>query len=33
MEIVDRIATVQTDESDKPVDDVIIESIDVKIYE
>lgn len=33
IDVVDRIAAVQTDESDKPVDDVIIESIDVKIYE
>lgn len=29
IEIVDRIAAVETDESDKPVEDVVIESIDV----
>lgn len=30
MEIVDRIAAVETDESDKPVQDVVIESIDIE---
>lgn len=33
MEIVDRIAGVETDESDKPVEDVVIESIDVSVVE
>lgn len=33
MDIVDRIATVETDDSDKPVEDVIIESIDIKVAE
>ncbi len=33
MEIVDRIAAVQTDESDKPVQDVVIEKVDVIIVD
>lgn len=33
MEVVDRIATVETDGSDKPVEDVVIESIEVKTME
>lgn len=33
MEVVDKIAAVETDESDKPVEDVVIESIDVKVKE
>ena len=33
MEVVDRIAAVETDESDKPVEDVVIESIDVSVVE
>lgn len=33
MEVVDKIAAVPTDENDKPVEDVIIESIDVKVVE
>ncbi len=32
MDVVDKIAAVQTDESDKPVEDVIIESIEVGTY-
>ena len=32
MDVVDAIAAVQTDESDKPVEDVIIESIEVGTY-
>ena len=33
MEIVDRVASVETDESDKPVQDVVIENIDVIVAE
>ena len=33
MEIVDRVAAVETDENDKPAQDVVIESIDVVIVE
>lgn len=33
MEIVDRIAATETDERDKPVEDVVIESIEVKDFE
>lgn len=32
MEVVDKIAAIETDLNDKPVDDVIIESIDVTTY-
>ena len=33
MDVVDAIAAVQTDDSDKPVEDVIIESIEVGTYQ
>ena len=33
MDVVDRIAGVETDESDKPVEDVVIDSIDVTVAE
>lgn len=33
MEVVDRIASVETDVSDKPVEDIVIESIEVTDYE
>lgn len=33
MEVVDRIAAVETDVSDKPVEDVVIDSIDVSVME
>lgn len=32
MDIVDKIAAVETDENDKPITDVIIESIEVTTY-
>jgi cyclophilin family peptidyl-prolyl cis-trans isomerase len=32
MDVVDKIAAVETDENDKPVKDVVIESIDVDVY-
>ena len=33
MDIVDKIASVQTDENDKPLSDVIVNSIDIEVQE
>ena len=33
MDIVDKIASVQTDENDKPISDVIVNSIDIEVME
>ena len=32
MDIIDKIAAVETDENDKPITDVVIESIEVTTY-